>query len=171
VIFAWSHLIDTLQLLGMHAWSGCFTCIHPEACCCHVMGEHCVQPLITHQYCVQPLMTHHTLMPLSSLQALVASSHQPSNKKVPHSCLQEPTAHRRDGKQRAPQSLMGDDQVLLQLLELSLQFCIYTEAANLRHTPHLLCLIYYIMRSACTFQQVQSGSWGDLGNKLCGVLN
>lgn len=89
----------------------------------------------------------------------MSSSLQPPNKTLPHSCLQEPTAHRRDKKQRAPQSLTGDDQVLLQLLELSLQLCIYTEAANLRHTPHLLCLIYYIMRSACTFQQVTLRSW------------
>eukprot|EP00775_Hariotina_reticulata_P008714 gene8714-8895_t len=39
----------------------------------------------------------------------------------------------------------------LQLLELALWFLIYTEAANLRHTPHLLFLIFYIMRSSKPF--------------------
>jgi hypothetical protein len=45
-------------------------------------------------------------------------------------------------------------KVLQRLLELSLQFCIYTEAANLRHTPHALFLIYYIMRSSSKFTKV-----------------
>eukprot|EP00879_Flechtneria_rotunda_P005368 GHRR01005656.1.p1 GENE.GHRR01005656.1~~GHRR01005656.1.p1 ORF type:complete len:1010 (+),score=343.06 GHRR01005656.1:121-3150(+) len=45
------------------------------------------------------------------------------------------------------------DSVPLQLLELSLQFLIYTEAANLRHTPHLLFLVYYIMRGSTAFNQ------------------
>lgn len=45
-------------------------------------------------------------------------------------------------------------KVLQRLLELSLQFCIYTEAANLRHTPHLLFLIYYIMRGSSKFKEV-----------------
>lgn len=40
------------------------------------------------------------------------------------------------------------------ILELGLQFLIYTEAANLRHTPHLMFLIYYIMRGSQAFQQV-----------------
>lgn len=45
-------------------------------------------------------------------------------------------------------------KVLQRLLELSLQFCIYTEAANLRHTPHLLFLIHYVMRGSTLFKQV-----------------
>lgn len=45
-------------------------------------------------------------------------------------------------------------KVLQRLLELSLQFCIYTEAANLRHTPHALFLVYYVMRSSSKFNKV-----------------
>jgi hypothetical protein len=44
--------------------------------------------------------------------------------------------------------------VAQRLLELALQFCIYTEAANLRHTPHLLFLVYYVMRGGVKFSQV-----------------
>lgn len=52
------------------------------------------------------------------------------------------------------QRAQPQQQVLTRLLELSLQFCIYTEAANLRHTPHLLFLIYYVLRGSSTFLQV-----------------
>jgi hypothetical protein len=51
-------------------------------------------------------------------------------------------------------SMPEQHKVLQRLLELSLQFCIYTEAANLRHTPHLLFLIYYVMRGSTKFSLV-----------------
>jgi hypothetical protein len=58
------------------------------------------------------------------------------------------------------------DSVPLQLLELALWFLIYTEAANLRHTPHLLFLIFYIMRSSKPFLMVGEW-WGDLPVSRC----
>lgn len=66
--------------------------------------------------------------------------------------------------------------MLVQLMELSLQFCIYTEGANLRHTPHLLCLVYYIMRSSTAFQEVSSAAdpppaGGTLGGGFSSLVN
>lgn len=57
--------------------------------------------------------------------------------------------------QRLPrQQQPGTQDTPLLLLELGLQSLIYAEAANLRHTPHLLFLIYYIMRGSQAFEQV-----------------
>lgn len=43
-----------------------------------------------------------------------------------------------------------------QLAELSLFFCLWTEAANLRHTPELLWLLWHTMKSSANFQLAQS---------------
>lgn len=73
-----------------------------------------------------------------------------------HCCQQDPETQRQDKMQqpRLHSGLTAASQAPLQLLELALQFLIYTESANLRHTPHLLFLIYYIMRGSQAFQQV-----------------
>jgi hypothetical protein len=63
---------------------------------------------------------------------------------VPHTRAQELSQQRLPEQQR----------VAVKLLELGLWFCAYSEAANLRHTPHLLFLLFYIMRSSRLFSQV-----------------
>lgn len=67
----------------------------------------------------------------------------------------DPRAEQAWRRQQQQQRGQPQQQVLTRLLELSLQFCIYTEAANLRHTPHLLFLIYYVLRGSSEFLQVR----------------
>jgi len=43
---------------------------------------------------------------------------------------------------------------VLQLSQLALYFCLWTEAANMRHTPELLWLIYHMMLSSNNFNKV-----------------
>jgi hypothetical protein len=42
-----------------------------------------------------------------------------------------------------------------ELAHLSLYFLLWTEAANLRHTPELLWLLYHVMLSSNNFNKVQ----------------
>lgn len=48
-----------------------------------------------------------------------------------------------------------------ELAHLSLYFLLWTEAANLRHTPELLWLLYHVMLSSNNFNKVRlcSGRW------------
>ena len=43
---------------------------------------------------------------------------------------------------------------VLQLSQLALYFCLWTEAANLRHTPELLWLLYHMLLSSNNFNKV-----------------
>lgn len=43
---------------------------------------------------------------------------------------------------------------VLQLAQLGLYFLLWTEAANLRHTPELMWLLYHIMLSSSNFNKV-----------------
>lgn len=56
-----------------------------------------------------------------------------------------------------PGSLAGvaNEPWIQQLAELALYFMLWTEAANLKHTPELLWLIYYIM--LCSKNHVKVG--------------
>jgi hypothetical protein len=49
---------------------------------------------------------------------------------------------------------------VLQLAQLSLYFLLWTEAANLRHTPELLWLFYHVMLSSSNFNKVGSAVLG-----------
>jgi hypothetical protein len=51
-----------------------------------------------------------------------------------------------------------------QLAQLALYFLLWTEAANLRHTPELLWLLYHIMLSSSNFNKVWV--WG-VGTHVC----
>jgi hypothetical protein len=55
---------------------------------------------------------------------------------------------------------------VLQLAQLSLYFLLWTEAANLRHTPELLWLFYHVMLSSSNFTKVGSAVL-TLRLKLC----
>lgn len=46
---------------------------------------------------------------------------------------------------------------VLQLAQLALYFCLWTEAANLRHTPELLWLIHHMLLSSNNFNKVCGG--------------
>ena len=64
-------------------------------------------------------------------------------------------AHNQRAWRQHQRDLPEQVRVLQRLLELCLQACIYSEAANLRHTPHLLFLVYYIMRGSSSFNKVR----------------
>lgn len=65
-----------------------------------------------------------------------------------------PSASQQRELLRAAAGAKGAAAAPLQLLELALQALIYSEAANLRHTPHVLFLLFHVLRSSTPFQQV-----------------
>ena len=59
------------------------------------------------------------------------------------------------------------DSSTRQLQELVLQALIYTESANMRHIPQLLCLIYYMARDSREFMRVRGGEGGKGIGEMC----
>eukprot|EP00878_Enallax_costatus_P004393 GHUV01004631.1.p1 GENE.GHUV01004631.1~~GHUV01004631.1.p1 ORF type:complete len:1313 (+),score=319.45 GHUV01004631.1:85-4023(+) len=109
--------------------------------------------------CATKLVVPHTLAGWEAeWAAAIADLHREYFEEYQRWCnklqLPDPETQQQGLQQQPPRhrNLTAEDAPLL-LLELSLQFLVYTEAANLRHTPHLLFLIYYIMRGSQAFQQ------------------
>lgn len=58
------------------------------------------------------------------------------------------------GRQSPASQTSGQNCISHQLLELALYFLIWSEAANLRHTPELLWFIFRTMRTSTVYVEV-----------------
>lgn len=95
-----------------------------------------------------------TSLPYPRPQTLTNTHHAQHPELQQQQYLQDPKQAKAwlQQQQRMPE----EHRTAVRLLELALQFCIYSEAANLRHTPHLLFLLYYLMRGSREFCEVGS---------------